>query len=538
MHYGVPAHLLQAAMGRNLDAAKESEKNDFLESLRERVGPDRGGGGDGWKEEAALVIKEHLEHSKPKSMEGPNSEEQTVAGSSSFEDHCSKYQQEIDAVAHDADSPLNHEDAQLDHFCTTYDRVLAAAVHGARTDYSTLLHRSYNLLVRLATDAAPAVDCYRHLRSTKGGGAIEGLQDIEPRWGTFVAQAIAAAEKRSSSDSTSCQLAHMTASGTTAVAPAETRLLAPEGFRQPDGDYSALSNAEYIEDSVIVKFVSSERDSAGLHTAVHTDSDNCVFPPMTLFTALTVDAGSFEYDGTQDLIRKCKGYFSAAPAPSVNGDGRLGIQRQRLIEWMVQNSSPQQPEHYLLSKDHPAYQRVSDWFHMAWLPPGVDSTVYVVHRTLITVQATYLTPPVVACASSVPAEARAAWSPARSSARDKLTANSSDLGYGDRMSYVRGVGEIVFARPLTMAEEWARNHEWADWTGGTFSGQEEFSYVWSQRAVEGRGGNPNFDKGHDGMVLADFRQLFVDLVEAANGGDGLVPTLEEVAAARLYTGTC
>jgi hypothetical protein len=104
------------------------------------------------------------------------------------------------------------------------------------------------------------------------------------------------------------------------------------------------------------------------------------------------------------------------------------------------------------------------------------------------------------------------------------------------MTYVRGVAEIVFARPLTMAEEWARDHCWADWTGGKFGGRAEWDYVWSEPAVEGRGGNPNFDKGHGGMRLVDFRRLFVDQVAVAGGGDELVPTLEEVAAARLYTG--
>jgi hypothetical protein len=121
-------------------------------------------------------------------------------------------------------------------------------------------------------------------------------------------------------------------------------------------------------------------------------------------------------------------------------------------------------------------------------------------------------------------------------ALNKLTANSSDLGYGDRMSYVRGVAEIVLAQPLTMAEEWARNHHWVDWAGGTFLGKDEWDYVWNQPAVEGRGGVIEFDKGHGGMVLADFRQLFIEQVKAAGGDDELVPTLEEVAAARLYTG--
>jgi hypothetical protein len=104
------------------------------------------------------------------------------------------------------------------------------------------------------------------------------------------------------------------------------------------------------------------------------------------------------------------------------------------------------------------------------------------------------------------------------------------------MSYVRGVAEIVFAQPMTMLEEWARNHQWTDWTGGAFCGQVEWDYVWSQPAAEGRGGNPNFDKGHGGMLLVDFRQLYVEQVKAAGGSDELVPSLEEVAAARLYTG--
>ena len=104
------------------------------------------------------------------------------------------------------------------------------------------------------------------------------------------------------------------------------------------------------------------------------------------------------------------------------------------------------------------------------------------------------------------------------------------------MTYVRGVVEIVFARPLTMAEEWARDHRWTDWEGESFGGRREWDYVWSQPAVEGRGGIAGFDQGHGGWRLADFRQLYVERVAAAGGGVELVPTLEEVAAARLYTG--
>jgi hypothetical protein len=105
------------------------------------------------------------------------------------------------------------------------------------------------------------------------------------------------------------------------------------------------------------------------------------------------------------------------------------------------------------------------------------------------------------------------------------------------MKYVRGVAEIVFARPLTMAEEWARDHRWVDWTGKAFGGRDEWDYVWSQPAVEKvLPSGAVCDQGHGGMVLAGFRQLYVERVAAAGGDDELVPTLEEVAAARLYTG--
>ena len=83
------------------------------------------------------------------------------------------------------------------------------------------------------------------------------------------------------------------------------------------------------------------------------------------------------------------------------------------------------------------------------------------------------------------------------------------------MSYVRGTAEIVFARPLTMAEEWARDHRWTDWEGESFGGLREWDYVWSQPAVEGRGGIAGFDQGHGGWRLADFRQLYIERVAAA-----------------------
>ena len=88
-----------------------------------------------------------------------------------------------------------------------------------------------------------------------------------------------------------------------------------------------------------------------------------------------------------------------------------------------------------------------------------------------------------------------------------------------------------------MEEEWDRDHEWKDWTGASFRGKGEWNYVWSQPAKQRLLSNGVvFDQGHEGMVLADFQQLFIDRMAAVGGGGELIPTLEEVAAARLYTG--
>jgi hypothetical protein len=58
------------------------------------------------------------------------------------------------------------------------------------------------------------------------------------------------------------------------------------------------------------------------------------------------------------------------------------------------------------------------------------------------------------------------------------------------MTYVRGVVEIVFAQPLTMAEEWARDHRWKDWKGESFGGKGEWDYVWSSRRSRAAAGSP------------------------------------------------
>jgi hypothetical protein len=303
---------------------------------------------------------------------------------------------------------------------------------------------------------------------------------------------------------------------------------------------------------MIVKFVSADRDGAGFHTAVLMDPINATFPPMTLFTATDVQFGSFEFDGTEALLRMCKVAFGArAPKPANDGHGRLHIGRAQLIDWLVENqhsylgsngSTKQALPHLNSPASYPSEhtQQAIDWFHQYWLPVGVDSSIYTVNRTLITVRATYLLPaaPISAgCAATAAAPPPQPVPVITTASQAKLLADSTQLVVGDRMTYVRGVVEIIFARPLTMAEEWARDHEWTDWTGASFRGKHEWDYVMSQPAKERALPNGDvFDQGHEGNMLADFRQLFVDRVAAVSGGDELVPTLEEIAAARMYTG--
>ena len=113
---------------------------------------------------------------------------------------------------------------------------------------------------------------------------------------------------------------------------------------------------------------------------------------------------------------------------------------------------------------------------------------------------------------------------------------------------MRGLAEILFGPPLTMQQEFARGQTWKNWRGPnkfkTFDALREWDYVWQERAVEGgpltvEGKSfPDRDHrdGYRGLLLADFRQKYVQQVMDLDGPEELYPTLEEVAAGRLYTG--
>jgi hypothetical protein len=523
-HSGVHAAQLRPATGRAFDAAQENTQSGFLEWLGERIGPDPGG--TCWKVEVLLVIQEEMAQKRSSAGKCSN-HPRLMPGHeglvTSFEVVCEAYKQGIESKLALSGGGLGLEDAQMLTICNVYSGVLAAAAREARADYAGLTHRFYNVLVRLAASAASAPECYKHLKATTGSQTT-GLQDKEPGWERLVRGAIAAAGEGGGGG----QLLgthSLTSAGATSVKPAGPSNLAPEGFRQPNHQRGGQTE---VQDSIIVRFVSAGRDSAGLHSAVFTDQVSCVFPPMTQFTVNYVQLGSFEFDGTEALLRLCKLHSGGrAPTPACDTKGRARVGRAQLIEWLAENQM----------------DGSIDWFHENMLPPGVDSTIYTVHRTLVTVRATYLLPVAAAQAPSAASDATCSAVPmlvaaaAGGAVHTKLMEDSAKLVYGNRMTYIRGVVEIVFARPLTMAEEWARNHRWEDWTGSSFCGQDEWDYVWDQQAKEkALPGGTIFDQGHGGWRLADFRQLYIDQVAAAGGGDELVPTLEEVAAARLYTG--
>jgi hypothetical protein len=152
-----------------------------------------------------------------------------------------------------------------------------------------------------------------------------------------------------------------------------------------------------------VRFISAGRDGVGLHSAVFTDLLNCAFPPMTLFTAVDVRVGAFEFDGTEALLKVCKRQYGGrapTPVPDASRGGRLHVGRQQLIEWLTGLNDDDTYENDLKSNDPEEKQNAIDWFHKNRLPLGVESTIHTVNQTLVTVQATYLLPAAVEAAAA------------------------------------------------------------------------------------------------------------------------------------------
>jgi hypothetical protein len=356
-----------------------------------------------------------------------------IARGTAFEGFCVKYQEAIDLRLGASAGVLSPEDAQLTTIFSIYGSELAAAAREGRRNYAGLTHRFVNMLGRLAATAdEPALDCFRHLRDTcssptPGFQSTTGLQDEEPGWAGLVSAAVIAADKGGGSGQCGsrglCRLNCLTVPGITSVSPAEPSLLVPSGYRQAN---PMMDGEMEVQDSAVVRFISAFSDGAGGHSAVHTDPNNCVFPPLTTFTVVEVQLGEFLYDGTQDLLRQCRlGFDGRAPEPVPDSHGRLHIGREQLVQWLVQHATPNTYPEDLLSDDPDEREAATEYFHETWLPPGVDSTIYNVGQTCITVQATYSPP---TCATA-PCDDEDGPDSTDAAAAGKMTAISTDFLY-------------------------------------------------------------------------------------------------------------
>jgi hypothetical protein len=354
----------------------------FTANVSERVGIDPGG--ERWKEEVPVVIKEQwVQEGVLESMEDPAYEEELGVNSwgRSFEAFCAEEEERIDGRLQNSGGALDLDDARLLEVFSHYGSVLAAASRESRADYAGLTHRYVNLLARLATGADPAQDCYKHLKDTTTESKNTGLQDMEPGWAMLVQDSIAAARAGKPLEQSS-----VTAAGATIVVPAEPRNFSPGGYRQ----MNTMKGGEMEEqNSAVVRFVSAVPDAAGLHTAVQTDASNCAFPPMTRFTVVGVQLDAFEFDGTAALLQACARNCGEAPEPAADGaGGRPHVGRAQLLEW-VGEVMPDLAEAFA-SEDPDERDQATEWFNDAMLPEGVESTIFTVNQTLVTVQATYL----------------------------------------------------------------------------------------------------------------------------------------------------
>ena len=180
---------------------------------------------------------------------------------------------------------------------------------------------------------------------------------------------------------------------------------------------------------------------------------------------------------------------------------------------------------------------------------GVCSTVYPVAQKLIVVKASYRIPAAVPIqhdggeehGETTPAENRQppVAHTATSSENDsempasKLCSAPVELTFGDRQAYVRGLDEIVFEPPLTMAQEMERDDKWTDWAGTEYSALREYQYVAYEEAVEQQTPVGWREKSCAKFTLSMYIARINDFISTA-GGDEL--TRDEVIACRLYTG--
>jgi hypothetical protein len=262
-----------------------------------------------------------------------------------------------------------------------------------------------------------------------------------------------------------------------------------------------LQGGKYVvEDSDVVCFLSSGRDSAGLHSGVKVGPKDYMWPPLTMFKVRLHVATPHYGARDLELIE-----YSLS---------------ERIVLSLVLQVVETQPSFELLAGK-------------------------VVNRRLIIVQPTFMlssTKEDISCVAS------------------KLATNHTFLVYGTRKDIVRGVSDITADPVLTMEMEFARNDNWKEWNGKSYSlyslysytthtigksysGWKEYEYVVRGRAVYDLPSDEvdrQRDRGHEGWTIEEFhQQINMKVIEDGHKRGIEDPPLlnkNEVIGLRLYTG--
>eukprot|EP01052_Picozoa_sp_SAG31_P006983 SAG31_NODE_328_length_17643_cov_46.707649_3_plen_832_part_00 len=562
---------LKKAMGRDFDTNDATTgQRAYLEALEERVGIDPAG--RQWEIEFSNALQAAFNNMGDGMFEqwAVTSDQPYVrdaSGRLSFYDYCQRpdVKQYIDSLAantpgHQHENkyfsvfgqnwpkaqliPWTDEELGLIAFCQNEGSgVMADAIREGRSDFAGLTHKYVGALTRRCSQGrhAPA-DCYTSLQALLKGGSWAALRRDD--WTGFVNRVKAASDGRGGIHDT-CYLTVNSSVEVFMTMPASFA----SNFMDPSMDvlHGQTSNGP---ENVLIRFLNFEPDGAGVHSPIDIGSHSHSFythgfrfPPLTLFAAVGVEIMQFEYDGTHSVRAALLQRFGKAPDPLVNGDGKLHLHRKQIEAFIAEAEREN-----LLRAANPSSRQErqlvdtlltsADWSKEVdtYLPRGRDSSIFTVHQTRVTVQGTFLLPAARDLAAiETQRQVQANHQAYGSIYKSKMLADTTELRYGDRLSYVRGINEVTTLRPLTMGEEFDRDDRWVDWKGEKYSARREWSYVYDEPAVSNID-DDGFDEGHDGWRLADFHRYYVDLVASLNGDTSLVPTMDEVAAARLYTG--
>ena len=125
----------------------------------------------------------------------------------------------------------------------------------------------------------------------------------------------------------------------------------------------------------------------------------------------------------------------------------------------------------------------------------------------------------------------------------KYCKGSSELRYGSRVAFVKGLDDLIAKPLLTMAQEFDRDMRWCDWKKAEYNLRDEFAYVCGPAEQANR--TPGLrDEGNAGVSPEQFLQRVNEFIrERRRRGLGTrileaqaLLILDEVLAIRLCAG--